>query len=97
MEQIVNKIMKMPHADRVAVAHGLLMELEKAGSITCWNFWERETVKEIVEERIVGDCTEADLEGIMGRLNKEHDGLAQDDWHDFSDRITKHVKAMKMR
>ena len=97
MEHLINKIMKMPHEDRVALAHGLLMELEKAGSITCWNFWERETVKEIVEERCTGKCSESELNGIMGRLNKEHDGLAQDDWHNFSDRITKHVKAMKMR
>lgn len=88
--------MKLPHEDRVAVAHGLLMELEKAGDITCWNFWERETVKEIIEENCTGECSSFELEGIMQRLNEEHNGLSQPDWNGISDRIAKHVKAMKM-
>ena len=89
--------MRMPHADRVALAHGLLMELEKAGSITCWNFWERETVKEIVDERITGECTEADLDGIMGRLNKEWDNQSQEDWSNFTDKVNHHLKMMRLK
>lgn len=96
MENIVNNIMGMKSRDRIALAHGLLMNLEKSGDITCWNFVERETIKEIIEERCTGECSSFELEGIMQRLNKEHDRLAQDDWNALSDRITKHVKDMKM-
>ena len=88
--------MKMKSRDRIALAHGLLMNLEKSGDITCWNFWERETIKELIEEN-AKTCTESDLQGVMGRLTKEHDGLAQDDWQAFSGRVTKHCNDMNIR
>ena len=87
----------MPSADRIALAHGLLMNLEKSGDITCWNFWERETVKELIEESTDKTCQPEDLKGVMGRLNKEHDSLTQKDWEEFSARIDKHTKAMRLR
>ena len=89
--------MKMKRGDRVALAHGLLMELEKSGDITCWNFWERETVKEIAEERVSGNFTDSDLNGLMGRLNKEWDSLSQHDWEVFTDRTGKHLKDMRLK
>jgi hypothetical protein len=97
MEHIIAKIMKMKREDRVALAHGLLMELEKAEDITCWNFWERQTVKEIALENINGKISEAELTGLMGRLNKEWDSLAQHDWEKFSDNLNKHLKQMRIK
>ncbi len=87
----------MKREDRVALAHGLLMELEKAEDITCWNFWERQTVKEIALENINGKISEAELTGLMGRLNKEWDSLAQHDWEKFSDNLNKHLKQMRIK
>ena len=97
MEKLMAQIMKMKQQDRVAFAHGLLMNLEKSGDITCWNFWEKETVREIANEGVETEITDEDLAGLMGRLNREWDGLAQDDWQTFSDRLNKHKKDMRIK
>lgn len=97
MEHIINKIMNMKREDRVALAHGLLMELEKSGDITCWNFWERQTVKEIAEESVTSKFKEQDLNGLIGRLNKEWDSQSQRDWEVFSDKVSKHLKDMRIK
>lgn len=87
----------MKPVDRVACAHGLLMHLEKSGDITCWNFWERETVKELVEDCIGRKPADAEVTFVMGLLTKDWDASSADDWAKFTHEIHKQSKRLRLR
>lgn len=96
MENIVKGIMKMSRAERTAIAHGLLMELEKEGDITCWQFWERDTVKELMEENLERDVNNLELTMTMNELNRYWLDLSVSDFHSFRGTIDKTLKKVKI-
>ena len=96
MENIVKGIMKMSRAERTAIAHGLLMELEKAGDVTCWQFWERETVKELMEENLERVVDGLELTKTMNALNRHWNGISESDFHAFRGTINDTLKKVKI-
>ena len=95
MEQLMNKVLAMKPADRVAFAHGLMMNLEKSKDITQWQFWERQTVKEIMEENLSNRrATEAEVDKVMAITNSawNNEAQMQNDWNKFSDLLAKTMR-----
>lgn len=96
MENIVKGIMKMSRAERTAIAHGLLMELEKEGDVTCWQFWERDTVKELMEENLERSVDGLELTKAMNALNRYWNNLSEADFHEFRGTINDTLKKLKI-
>lgn len=69
INNMVNTILSLDSDMRIAIAHRLLMKLEKKKDITRWQFWDRFAVGEQAEEILEHEITQEGLDIIMGKLS----------------------------
>jgi hypothetical protein len=77
----MEQVLAMKREDRTAFLHGLCMHLNKQNDIACFSFYERETIREMLEEKLDKKVAEDDLDGTMVTMDME---WLEDNWEDFN-------------
>ena len=90
MEKLMKQVLAMSEEDRIAFAHGLLLNLEKQELIANWQFWEKDTIKELLEQDLDRDIDPSEVSKVIASLNAEWLTLAQKDWDAFTNTLSKH-------